>query len=138
MRRVSEAFVVANPHSLAVFNGYRALLSTQHTLTPSLFKKKDWKTYEVMEPVDQEKVRKAQARAGTLEILETHHSRFSWNTTDDPSLVKVCLRAQGTSSETPLKIAQGGFGVVASLDPGWYGQGQLLLSSFPVILFIHF
>jgi len=122
--------VVMNPHSFAVFNGYRVLLSTQQTLTPSLFKKDDWKTYDVKEPVDQERVRKAQARAETLKILETHHSRFSWNTTEDASLVKVCLMAQGTTSETAWKIAQGGFGVVASLDPGWSGQGQIFSYSY--------
>ena len=138
MRRVSEAFVVMNPSSLAIFNGYRSNLSTQQALTPSLFKKDNWKLCDVTELVDKERARKEQARAETLEILETHYSRFSWNTTEDPTLIKVCLMAQGTASETAWKIAQGGFGVVASLDPGWYGQGQLLLSSFPVILFIHF
>jgi len=122
--------VVMNPHSLAVFNGYRVLLSTQHALPPSLFKKDDWKTYDVMEPVDQERVKKAQARAETLGILEAHHSRFSWNVTEDSTLVKVCLMAQGTASDTAWKIAQGGFGVVASSDPGWFGQGQFFFLSF--------
>ena len=39
LSRVNDAFAIANPHSLAVFNGHRVLLSTQHTLTPLLFKK---------------------------------------------------------------------------------------------------
>jgi len=56
--RVNDAFVVVNPNSLAIFNGYRSNLSTQHALTPSLFKKDDWKSYDVMEPVDQERASK--------------------------------------------------------------------------------
>ena len=122
--RVEEAFVVVNPSSVNVFNGHRSNMSTQHALTPSLFKKNDWQYYDSQEPVDRDRVRKQQARAETLEILETHHSRFSWNSTEDPLLAKVCLMAQGTAIDTAWKIAQGGFGVAASLDAGWFGQGQ--------------
>ena len=32
--------------------------------------------------------------------------------------------AQGTENEAAWSIAQGGFGVAASLDEGWYGNGQ--------------
>jgi len=37
--------------------------------------------------------------------------------------LKVGLMAQGTSVEAAWGIAQGGFGIAASLDEGWFGNG---------------
>ena len=33
--------------------------------------------------------------------------------------------AQGTETKAAWGIAQGGFGVAATLDPGWFGQGRI-------------
>ena len=49
--------------------------------------------------------------------------------------LKVGLMAQGTSSEAAWSIAQGGFGIAASLDEGWYGNGEFFNSQFPFSIF---
>ena len=126
MERVEAAHCIVNPNSASMFEGYRVNLATQQIMSPSLFKKDDWKALDssskdTMTEVEERK----KAREETLDILETHHSRFEWNNEGgSSSSVKVCLMGQGTNSETAWKIAQGGFGVVSSLDLGWFGSGS--------------
>ena len=38
--------------------------------------------------------------------------------------LKVGLMAQGTGNEEAWGIAQGGFGIAATLDEGWFGNGE--------------
>jgi len=107
---VEEAFALHNPSSQQAFEAYRVLVATRHIITPSMFKRDDWKLME-----------KASARADMFAEHEMHLSKFEWNTSEQ---MKVSLMVQGTTTEAGWSIAQGGFGVVASeKDQGFYGKG---------------
>ena len=107
---VDEAFALHNPSSQQAFEAYRVLVATRHIITPSMFKRDDWKLME-----------KASERADIVAEHEGHLSKFEWNTSEQ---LKVSLMVQGTTIEAGWSIAQGGFGVVASQnDQGFYGKG---------------
>jgi len=59
-----------------------------------------------------------------LDILKVHSERFL----DSMNLCNVCLMAQGTNTQAAWSIAQAGFGVAATLDKGWFGQGVYFTS----------
>jgi len=58
---------------------------------------------------------------------EGHLSKFEWNSSEQ---LKVSVMVQGTTTEAGWSIAQGGFGVIASVnDQGWFGKGIYVSSS---------
>jgi len=58
---------------------------------------------------------------------EKHLGKFEWNASEQ---LKVSLMVQGTTTEAGWSIAQGGYGVIASVnDQGWFGKGIYVSSS---------
>jgi len=107
---VEEAFALYNSSSQQAFEAHRVLVTSRHINDPLKFKIDNWKQME-----------EASARADFVAEHEGHLSKFEWNATEH---LPISLMVQGTTTEAGWSIAQGGFGVLASVgDPGWYGKG---------------
>lgn len=118
---ITEARVIANRHSLQMFEGFRASLEAKKLLAPARFYR-DWK---VEQGEDSEDARKAKEEV--IQYHEKNVKRYDWNRGKS---VEVVLMAQGTTLEAAETIASTGFGIVGSAhDPGWFGRGIYTTSS---------
>ena len=98
------------------FELHRALVITKHITAPSLFKKGNWKSMD-----------NPTLRSEIVAEHEKHLAKFEWNASEQ---LKVSLMVQGTTTEAGWSIAQGGYGVIASVnDQGWFGKGIYMSSS---------
>jgi len=113
---VDEAFALSSPQILQSFELHRALVTTKHITAPSLFKKDNWKSMD-----------NPTLRSEIIAEHEKHLGKFEWNASEQ---LKVSLMVQGTTTEAGWSIAQGGYGVIASVnDQGWFGKGIYVRSS---------
>jgi len=106
---VQQAYWINNPHLATQFEVFFDCLAAKHTLNPSEFNSKGWRYAST----DQE------IKAGFMAKLQEKLDRAS-------ELMKtqdVIVVVQGTRENAAHRIAKNGFGTLASLDPGWYGQG---------------
>jgi len=110
----TKVFAISNDKLLTNFENYRDTLYARHCANPGLFKKEDWMT---MPEAEQRKK------------FITYHSdlsgKFSWNDKTKPRVVPML---QGTSESAVWQICQQGFGVVGTLDDGFYGAGVYFTS----------
>lgn len=108
--KVHKVYAIANSRLLSSFENCRDFIQARHRATPRLFKKDDWKTMP-----------DAARRQHHLDLLFAEISKWEWN--KNGSKPAVLPMIQGTTEEAAWSICEQGFGVVASTDPGYYGQG---------------
>ena len=86
-------------------------MTTKHVTAPSLFKKDNWKSMD--NPTLQSEI---------VAEHEKHLAKFEWNASEQ---LKVSLMVQGTTTEAGWSIAQGGYGVIASVNDQVVWEGYL-------------
>jgi len=129
INKVTEAFAIYNPIGLQALELKRIELGKKHVTKPDLWNKETWK----QKPEDKKIVSKDEVdwpdkhlRQEMIDRFEEYTTRFPWNQ-EETKTVKVILMAQGTTAS--WDIAEGGFGVVATLDKGYYGKGTYFTSN---------
>ena len=110
----TKVFAVSNEKLLTNFENYRDTLYAKHRANPGLFKKEDWMTMS-----------EAQQRKEFITYHSNLSEKFSWNDKTRPRVVPML---QGTSEGAVWQICQQGFGVVGTLDDGFYGAGVYFTS----------
>ena len=116
---ITEAFVV---QPTPEFEAKRSEYFKKHTESPTLFQKSDY-----LEMEDKE------LRKRCLEHLSKKIAKFPQ--LQEMGKTNILPVIQGTNLNASRKIPKSGFGITATADPGWFGQGSLL---FPSILTFHF
>jgi len=114
--KVKKALAVHNPGLLTRFENFLATLTDRQRNFPKLFNRKDW----INEDSGQKKF--------IADCLNKKISSIAWNK-DNGEKVSVIPVVHETSEQAVNAICSGGFATVASLDPGWYGQGIYVTSS---------
>jgi len=112
---IVKAIAIDNQGLTYRFSNALSTLTDRHKKFPQLFAKKDW--HSMSGP----KQRKA-----TLDYLDSRYAIEPWN---NDKTVKVLPAAHATKDAIVSSLCSGGFGTVASLDPGWYGQGVYFTTS---------
>jgi len=110
---VSQARWIDNPKLAVLFEIMLDTIKYKRQVLPEFFNTQDW-TQGKPEDVAQKKL--------VLDHLASLQgdSSLPWF---QPDLEPIIPMVQGTSENGAQRIAKNGFGTVASLDPGWYGQG---------------
>lgn len=106
---IQKAYWINNPLLTTQFEIFLNSTSAKHQLNPDLFNSQGW-TYSSTDP---------QLKREYMRKLEGQLS-FSANRFQTTGIVPVI---QGTRENSAHRIAKNGFGTVATLDLGWYGQG---------------
>lgn len=118
--KIGSAFDLEDPGFRGMFESHRGFLYQQHHLSPDLFKKKD---HDKMEDaaLRSEYLNRLNGRCQGFSALNLQGKPFEGTSEDEKT--QVVPMAHGTREAVGWKIAQSGFGIVSSLDVGWYGQG---------------
>ena len=116
---ITEAFVI---QPTPEFEAKRIEYFKKHEESPTLFQKRDY-----LEMEDKE------LRKRYLEHLNKKIAKFPQ--LQEMGKTNILPMIQGTNLNASQNISESGFGITATTDPGWYGQGSLL---FPSILTFHF
>jgi hypothetical protein len=113
---VKKAYWIDNSMLVNMFEGALECMAARHQLNPSEFKK-DRKNSLTDAQLKEEYIKK-------LENQIKEAARFL----EFNSQVSIVPVVHGTSENAAHRIAKNGFGTVATLDPGWYGQGIYVTS----------
>jgi len=108
MEVVESAFWINNPPLATQFELFRDCTSARHQLNPAEFNATTWRG------------------ANDAHVLEACYENLQARLAQASDLLQlegVLPVAQGTKENSARRIAKNGFGTVAKLDPGWYGQG---------------
>lgn len=108
--KILRSYAIYNPKLMSSFEAYCASLENKWRQNPHLFKKDDW-----IQKDDRE------WRLWLLSSLNDYISSFAFNASSN---VKVIPMAHGTTESAVWQICQTGFGIVSTVDQGWYGKGN--------------
>lgn len=115
--QIKQAFDIEDPEYRSMFEGSRKSLYQQQQNAPDIFRKQDHKYLP-----------NSGLREEYLDFLQKKQQKFdsafstSLGKVEDQK-TKAIAMIHGTNESVGWKIAQGGFGIVASVDDGFYGQG---------------
>jgi len=114
--KVSRVYAIDHPSQRTSFENYRTMITEKHADSEGLFKKDGWR-----------QASDAAVRKRYLLHLAEKMTKFRYDFNDgDQAFVLPVV--QGTSENAAFRIIKNGFGTVASLDDGFYGQGKYFTS----------
>ena len=106
---IQQAYWINNPRLATQFEVFLDCITAKHSLNPSEFNSQGWKYATVDHDLKAEYTAKL-----------NDHLTLASNLLNMSGVIPV---VQGTRENAAHRIAKNGFGTLASLDPGWYGQG---------------
>jgi len=116
---VTKAYALDNQTLRNAFEASRQNISQRHKDSPSLFKKEDWRDTEEFE-----------LRRSFILHLNEMAAKFRMRSWNDGAKLFVVPTIQGTMEDAAWKIAENGFGTVATRDLGYFGKGIYFTSDF--------
>ena len=113
---VKRIVAISNRSLVGNFEGHRSTVKFRHSESPELFKKETWKTMK--------------GTRDQRQIFMTHYNNYAarFPPSKETGSPQVIPMIQGTSEVAAWKICGQGFGIVASTDKGYYGQGVYFTS----------
>ena len=117
--RITKAFALDNRNLRSAFEAARQSISQRHKDSPSLFRREDWREEE-----------DADLRRTFLWHLADGVTRFRMPSFNDGARLPVVPAIQGTTEDAAWKVAENGFGTVATRDQGYFGKGMYFTSDF--------
>lgn len=117
-----KVIAVKNENLRTGFESIRLSLLEKHTSDPARFKKNHWKK---VGPMDQERTSSSEndrnRRLRFSDYLQDYIGQFEEN---EDTTIGVVPMLHCTHEESVSNILKGGFGTVAKVDDGYYGQGM--------------
>jgi len=113
---IQKAWAIHNLGLITRFENFLATLTDRQRTFPNLFNRKEWADEDSN---GQKKF--------TSDYLNEKIESIPFNKKGEK--VSVIPVVHGTSEHAARAICSGGFATVASIDPGWYGQGIYVTSS---------
>jgi len=113
---IKAAYWINNPLLADQFEAFLACTTSKRQLNPFLFDSQGWKS-----------------SASDLELKEAYMEKLTASLARATRLMGregVTPVIQGTREDAAHRIAKNGFGILATRDPGWYGQGIYFTTKF--------
>lgn len=117
MGLVKRAYWINNPRLATQFELFLECTAARHELNPNEFQSGGWKYASTDLELKTAFMAKLQDYTGQVSHLQLPRG--------------VIPMIQGTQENAGHRIAKNGFGILATLDPGYYGQGIYLTSKMP-------
>jgi len=119
--QVNKVYWICNPTLTTLFQAARESIAVTHRISPGLFRRQEWRDKE-----------DAERRQESMQFLEALTRALLGPSDPDGGMKELMVpMLQGTSENAAHRIAKNGFGTVASLDLGWFGQGIYFTSRMP-------
>ena len=113
---IERVYGVNNPQLRSAFEIKREVIEKQHLYNPGLFRKEGWRNLD-----DSERRKKMYLHLSS----KIRAFRAEFNDGSHPFVVPMI---HGTGENAAFRVMEGGFGMVAGLDDGYYGRGMYFTS----------